>query len=181
MAATFEACLACVLRHEGGFVHHPADPGGATKFGITRATLARSRGRPVSVEDVRGLSREEAGGIYRRLYWDVVRADDLPPGLDLALFDFAVNSGPARAVRTLQDVLGVAADGVAGPLTLQAAREADTADAVRRLTRARLAFLSRLAAWPVFGRGWRIRVLAVEREALRLAPSSTHPEREPSS
>lgn len=171
--ASFDRSLAEVLLHEGGFVNHPADPGGATKYGITRTTLSRFRGRPVSVEDVRGLTREEAGTIYRRRYWDAVRGDELPAGLDLALFDFAVNSGPDRAVRTLQGILGVPADGIVCPRTLEAARNAEAADVVRRLTRARLAFLSGLASWPIFGRGWRSRVLAVEQEALRLArPSS---------
>jgi lysozyme family protein len=112
--------------------------------------------------------------IYRRLYWDVVRADELPPGLDLAVFDLAVNSGPARAAKMLQAALGVEADGIVGPVTLAAARAADAAQTVRRFTKARLGFLGRLAAWSVFGLGWRRRVLAVEQEALRLAslPSS---------
>lgn len=171
--ASFEGSLAEVLRHEGGFVQHPADPGGATKHGITRATLSRFRGRPVSVEDVRALTREEAGTIYRRLYWEPIRGAELPAGIDLALFDFAVNSGPDRAVRRLQDVLGVPADGIVGPRTLAAARNAEAADVIRRLTRARLAFLSGLASWPIFGRGWRSRVLAVEQEALRLDRSSS--------
>ncbi|RDI58735.1 glycoside hydrolase family 108 protein [Microvirga subterranea] len=171
--ASFDRSLAEVLRHEGGFVQHPADPGGATKHGITRATLSRFRGRPVSVEDVRALTREEAGTIYRRHYWDAVRGDELPAGVDLALFDFAVNSGPERAVRRLQGILGVPADGVVGPRTLAAARNAEAADVIRRLTRARHTFLSGLASWPIFGRGWRSRVLAVEQEALRLDRSSS--------
>jgi lysozyme family protein len=171
-SSPFERALALVLLHEGGFVQHPRDPGGATRFGITRATLSRARGRPASVEDVRSLAEAEAAAIYRRFYWDAVRADELPQGLGLAVFDLAVNSGPARAVRMLQGVLGVEPDGLVGPLTL-AARGADPAETIRRLTRARLGFLARLSTWPVFGRGWRRRVLAVEQEALRLAASSS--------
>jgi lysozyme family protein len=167
----FEKAIEIVLQHEGGFVHHPRDPGGATKFGITRETLSRARGRPVSIEDVRELTRAEAVAIYRWLYWDVVLADELPPGLDLAVFDLAVNSGPGRAVRMLQNVLGVTVDGIVGPETLKAAWQADPTKTIRHLTRARLGFLGRLAAWPVFGRGWRRRVLAVEQGALRLASS----------
>ena len=167
----FGQAVALVLQHEGGFVQHPRDPGGATKFGITRETLSRSRGRPASVDDVRGLTPTEAVEVYRRLYWDPLRADDLPPGLDLAVFDLAVNSGPVRAVRMLQAVLGVAADGIVGPATLGAARQADPIETIRRLARSRLGFLGRLATWPVFGRGWRSRVLSIEREALRLASS----------
>jgi lysozyme family protein len=168
-ASRFQQAVELVLQHEGGFVDHPKDPGGATKFGITRETLSRAQERPASVEDVRELARAEAEAIYRRLYWDVLRADELPPGVDLAVFDFAVNSGPVRAARMLQIVLGVTADGIIGPVTLRAACEADPAETIRRLTRARLGFLGRLAAWPVFGRGWRRRVLAVEQGALRLA------------
>lgn len=168
---SFDSAVALVLQHEGGFVHHPRDPGGATNFGITRETLSRVRGRPASVDDVRRLTKEEAASIYRRLYWDAVRADELPPGLDLALFDLAVNSGPKRAVTMLQTVLAIEADGLIGPETLKAANRADPAATVRRLTRSRLGFLSRLATWPVFGRGWRRRVLAVEHEAIRLVAS----------
>ncbi|MCC2654360.1 MAG: hypothetical protein K0Q60_4526 [Microvirga sp.] len=132
-ASRFEKAVEIVLQHEGGFVHHARDPGGATKFGITRETLSRVRGRPVTIEDVRELTRAEALAIYRWLYWDAVR--------------------------------------VVGPVTLEAAWQAEPADTIRRLTRARLGFLGRLATWPVFGRGWRRRVLAVEQGALRLASS----------
>ncbi|WP_457091838.1 glycoside hydrolase family 108 protein [Microvirga sp. P5_D2] len=172
-SSSFETAVALVLQHEGGFVNHPRDPGGATNFGITRETLSRSRGCLASVEDVRRLTREEAASIYRSLYWKAVRADELPLGLDLAVFDLAVNSGPKRAVTMLQSVLGVGADGLIGPVTIKAASRADPAATVRRLTRARLGFLFRLATWPVFGRGWRRRVLAVEQEALRLVASSS--------
>lgn len=170
----FGMSLAVVLQHEGGFVQHPRDPGGATKYGITREALARARGHPVSSDDVRNLTEAETSAIYRRFYWDAVRAEELPRGLGLAVFDLAVNSGPARAARMLQTVLGIPADGIVGPQTLRAARTADAADVIRRLSRARLGFLSRLATWPVFGRGWRRRVLAVEQEALRLAQSSSY-------
>ncbi|EIM25470.1 glycoside hydrolase family 108 protein [Microvirga lotononidis] len=170
----FENAVDHVLRHEGGFVQHPRDPSGATKFGITRETLSRARGRPASVTDVRRLSRREAVSIYRQLYWDVVQADALPAGLDLAVFDLAVNSGPGRAVAMLQASLEIEADGIVGPITLRAVHDADVPTMIRRLTKARLGFLGRLATWPVFGLGWRRRVLAVEQEALRLAsPASS--------
>ena len=170
-ASGFHQAVELVLQHEGGFVDHPRDPGRATKFGITRETLSRARGCPASVEDVREMTRTEAIAIYRRLYWDVLRADELPSGIDLAVFDLAVNSGPVRAARMLQTILVVPADGIIGPVTLRAACEADPTETIRRLTRARLGFLARLATWPVFGRGWRRRVLAVEQGALRLASS----------
>lgn len=165
----FAPALAHVLAEEGGFVDHPLDPGGATKMGITRATLARVRGRPVSIAEVMALTRAEAAAIYRRLYWDGVRGDDLPPGVDLMVFDMAVHSGPRRAVRLLQRALGVAEDGLVGPVTLEAARAAAPGPLVATLASLRTGFLARLPAAAVFGRGWRQRVAAVERAALRMA------------
>jgi lysozyme family protein len=168
-ATSFDGALALVLEAEGGFVNDPRDPGGATKFGITRATLAAARGRPVSVAAVRALTRAEAGVIYRRLYWNAIRADDLPAGLDLACFDYAVNSGSGRSVRALQRVLGVATDGIVGPKTVAAARACDLPQTIRAMTRERVRFLQGLSTWPTFGRGWTSRVNHTEGAALALA------------
>lgn len=170
----FEAALAEVLRHEGGYSDHPADPGGATMMGITLATLSAWRGAAASRADLRALTRAEAGAIYRRRYWVAIRGDRLPSGLDLALFDFAVNSGPSRAARCLQQVLGVRVDGRIGPETLAAARgagEAHLAATIRALCARRRAFLGQLAGFPTFGRGWERRVAAIEKVALALAAS----------
>lgn len=166
---SFDRALALVLEQEGGFVDHPRDPGGATNLGITRATLARWRRRPVSAADVKALTRAEAGAIYRGHFWDAIRADDLPAGLDIAAFDYAVNSGPAAAIRSLQKVLGLSADGRIGPATLAAARAAEPERTVRALTRERLRVLRSLPTWPVFGRGWTSRTTRVEREALAVS------------
>src|SRR3954447_6316136 len=177
MASTsFPTALAFVLKVEGDFVHHPSDPGGATRFGITEATLARARRSAASVEDVRALQADEAATIYRGWYWNAIRGDDLPPGLDLAVFDIAVNSGPGRAARLLQAALSVPADGIVGPVTLDAARRSDRVRTIRALTELRLAFLSGLSAWPIFGRGWRRRALAAQRAALLLAGDQTAPQ-----
>jgi lysozyme family protein len=167
-ASNFDGALQRVLAHEGGYVDHPKDPGGATNLGITLATLARWRGRPVTKAEVAALTRAEAAAIYRAFYWDAVRADALPGGLDYAVFDLAVNSGPDRAARLLQRALGVAQDGRIGPHTLAAAA-ADPAAAIRALQRERRAFLERLPTWPVFGRGWSRRLDEVGRDALALA------------
>lgn len=165
----FNAALAFVLRFEGGYVDHPADPGGATNMGITRASLAEWRGTPVSKDEVRGLSRAEAAAIYRARYWDAVRGDELPSGLDLAAFDLAVNSGPSRAVRLLQRAAKVVEDGRLGPLTLAACHQADTARMVASLCELRRVFLRALPTYPVFGRGWMARVDALENQAKRLS------------
>jgi lysozyme family protein len=165
----FARCLAHTLRHEGGYVDHPSDPGGATNLGITRATLADWRGRAVSKDDVRALTRAEASDIYRRRYWDAVSGDQLPAGVDLAVFDYAVNSGPRRAALALQARLGVARDGVVGPQTIAASRQADAAVLIRAICGERRGFLGRLRIFTVFGRGWLRRIAAVERAAIQMA------------
>ncbi|MBN8532650.1 MAG: glycoside hydrolase family 108 protein [Rhizobiales bacterium] len=168
-AENFDAALKHVLRHEGGYADHPSDPGGATMMGITRATLAEWRRRAVSKDEVRALSRQEAGEIYRARYWNVVSGDALPAGLDLVLFDHAVNSGPGRAVRTLQGLLAVEIDGRMGPRTLAALEGQELPSLIRDMCQARRNFLRNLPTAPVFGRGWMRRVDAIERASLKMA------------
>lgn len=171
----FGRALTLVLKHEGGYVDHPADPGGATNRGITLATLSAWRGRKVTKAEVRALTEAEAAVIYRANYWNVIKGDDLPAGLDYAVFDFAVNSGPARAAKHLQALVGTAADGLIGPKTLAVVRAKEPTDLIRRLTRSRLDFLSALPTWPTFGKGWRARVQGVEKDALAMAGETPAP------
>jgi lysozyme family protein len=177
----FEKCLGEVLRHEGGYVDHPSDPGGATNMGITHKTLARWRKispwTDLPKSSVAALKRDEAALIYRANYWNPCRAGDMPAGVDLALFDFAVNSGPDRALRTLQAALGVAADGEVGPVTLAAIRAADPKTLVNDLCDRRLAFLQRLSTFAVFGRGWTRRVSEIRAVALMGLKISTSMQR----
>ena len=180
MPDRFTDCLNEVLKHEGGFVDHPRDPGGATNLGITRKTLARWRlvspWWALPVAEVRALPGVEATAIYAADYWKPARAGSLPPGIDLAVFDFAVNSGPARAVKNLQALLGVAVDGRNGPVTRAAvkARVAlqGAAGLIDALSGRRLNFLSRLATFASFGRGWTRRVEAIRVAAHTAAGSS---------
>jgi len=172
----FNNCLQVILRHEGGFVNHPADPGGATKYGITRRTLRRWRGKRVSVNDVRRLTRREAAAIYHAWYWRPVWGDDLPVGVDMAVLDYAVNSGWKRAVKALQKVVGVRRDGYVGPKTLAAIHQMGAGQAISALCRYRLGWLQRLLTWRSFGRGWRRRVMETERIALGMrAGGQKHP------
>jgi len=164
----FDECLAFTLRAEGGFSDHAADPGGATNMGITRATLAAVRGHAVSKADVRALTRVEAADIYRSLYWKAVRGDELPGGVDAVVFDYAVNSGPKAAIRTLQGALGFKQDGVLTRRCVLAAQGADYAGLVRSLCAARMNFLKRLSTWLVFRRGWTARMEALEKVALAM-------------
>ena len=166
----FAACVAEVLRHEGGYVDHPRDPGGCTNRGITRRTLEGWRREPASCADVRALTEAEARAIYRVQYWNGVHGDELPAGIDLVAFDAAVNSGRRRAALWLQQALGVTADGVIGPRTLRAARGVnDRATVIGRACDLRLAFLRSLDTWPDFGRGWSRRVREVRAAALAMA------------
>lgn len=167
---TFSACLGFVLGQEGGYADHPSDPGGATNKGITRKTLARWRGVSpwwtLPKLAVRDISRREVEAIYRRLYWNRCNASGLPAGVDLAVFDYAVNSGPLRSINSLQALLGVRADGWIGPITLKAAKKADAEALLKALCHQRLGFLNHLKTFPIFGRGWTQRVAAVQAAAL---------------
>lgn len=165
----FATALALTLRYEGGYSDHPADPGGATNLGITRATLSQARGHAVSKADVKALTHGEAASIYRRNYWDAVQGDKWPAGLDAALFDYAVNSGPSAAVKALQIVLGCKADGHVSSSLLTAAASADVISTINALCRRRLGFLQRLRTFKTFGRGWRARVESIAAASLALA------------
>jgi lysozyme family protein len=168
-AANFERALALVLVHEGGWADHPKDPGGATNLGVTIGTLSDWLGRPATKAEVRALTKASVAPIYRRNYWNAVRGDELPAGVDYAVFDFAVNSGRGRAIPSLQRAIGVADDGKLGPITLAAAASKDAAQTIERICADRLAFLRRLSTWPTFGKGWSSRVEGVRAEALAMA------------
>lgn len=189
MARTrFELCLDEVLKFEGGYADNPSDPGGATNMGITHKTLARWRGvspwwaLPKSA--VQGLGRAEATKIYKASYWDRCNAGKLPAGLDLALFDFAVNSGPDRAIKALQNALNVIADGQVGPVTLNAIKTVialkGAAGLIDALCDRRLDFLTRLATYAVFGKGWTTRVAAIRKAALTAAGATASTTTKPS-
>lgn len=171
--SNFDACLAHILKWEGGYVDHPKDPGGATNHGITHKTLARFRGKPVSKADVKALTKKEAARIYRASYWNKVSGDELPHGIDLVAFDPAVNSGPSRGAKWLQSALGVTVDGKIGVKTLSAAINApDAVEVVQRACAARMGFLRKLRTWSTFGRGWARRVADTEAEAVAMASQS---------
>lgn len=175
-AGNFSTCLEHVLEHEGGYVDNPKDPGGATNRGVTLGTLSRWRKRAVSKAEVKALTVDDVRPIYKAWFWNAVRGDDLPAGLDLALFDFAVNSGEARAVISLQRILGVADDGKLGPLTMAAIYARDPRDLVVSLCAGRLTFLKKLSTFPTFGKGWTRRVESVLRAAVAMTAAAPAPE-----
>lgn len=171
MKANFAECLRRVLVHEGGYVNHPKDPGGETNKGITQATYTAwlsGRGKPF--KSVKHITDAEVSTIYKVQYWDKVQGDDLPSGVDYAVFDFAVNSGVSRAAKFLQRELNIKADGVIGQHTLAAVKSARVPAAlVRSICDSRLAWLKRLKGWATFGKGWSLRVAEVRSFGIELA------------
>ncbi len=179
-ARQFDKCIAVVLRHEGGYVDHPDDPGGATNMGITFAAPQAWRGEPISKEDVRNLSEDEAREIYRANYWNALNCDQLPAGVDLVVFDFGVNAGVRRSAKMLQRLVFVEADGQVGPITLGAVNEREPEDLIARFSDERLNHYRSLSQWETFGRGWTRRTAETREAALELlrrwvAVFSIHP------
>ena len=130
MDRNFERALLLVLKHEGGFVNHPKDPGGATNLGVTIGTAKRlgidvDGDGDTDILDIKKLKPSDAAKVYRAEYWNKIKGDHLPSGVDYAVFDFAVNSGPGRAAEYLQAIAGVAQDGAIGPQTVAAVTKLD--------------------------------------------------------
>lgn len=171
MNSNFNTCLAKLLAHEGGYVNHPSDPGGMTNLGVTARVWEEWVGHPVDEKQMRALTPEMVAPLYRKKYWDAVRADELVSGVDYCVFDVAVNSGPGRAIKFLQSCVGVTADGGFGPATYAAvnrAQQEDPARLIKAYCANRLEFLKSLKTWPTFGKGWDRRVSEVEAEALKM-------------
>lgn len=172
---SYDEAVRRLLAHEGGYTNHPADPGGPTNFGITIHDYRRYVKPGATAADVKAMKVAEAKRIYRAKYWDAQRCDELPAGVDYAVFDYGVNSGIGRSKKVLQRVVGVKADGVLGPLTLRAVNASDPKAIVIAICDERLRFLKRLRTWAVFGRGWGRRVADVKAVALALAANASAP------
>lgn len=153
----FDTAFDLLLKHEGGYSDHAADPGGKTRFGITEA-VAREVGYR---GDMRELPLDLAKRIYKDRYWDTVKAEQLPPAVRYVVFDAAVNSGPGQSAKWLQRALGVMDDGVIGPKTLAAANAANPDALKMRMLGQRLRFMAGLTNWPAFSRGWAIRIASL--------------------
>jgi len=165
MKENYPQALKQVLKYEGGFSNHPNDPGGATMKGITQAVYdAWQRKNGLPTQSVRNISDAAVAAIYRQEYWDRIRGDDLPDGVDFAVFDFAVNSGVSRAAKYLQAVVGVTQDGQIGPQTIQATKTY----VAMAVTNKRLAFMQSLSIWSTFGKGWSARIADVKNQILAL-------------
>lgn len=168
MRENFDTALERVLHHEGGFTNHPRDPGGMTNLGVTQRVWEEWVGHPVDEKAMRALTPGDVAPMYKRKYWDKVRGDEMPEGLDYMLFDTAVNSGPGRAIKLLQACLGVTMDGAIGPKTMAAIKQADQQRLVTDYAKVRLDFLGALPTWDAFGKGWSRRVAEVYTGAYKM-------------
>jgi len=169
-ASTYDAALARLLAHEGGYTNDAADPGGPTNFGITIYDYRKYVKPGASAADVRAMTVEEAKAIYRSKYWDAQRCDELPAGVDYAVFDYGVNSGIGRSGKVLRRVLGLPDnDWRTSDAVLAAFAKRDAKPVIVALCDERLRFLQSLKTWSVFGKGWGTRVAEVKSYALQLA------------
>ena len=169
MKENWDACFAMVLKHEGGFVNHPKDPGGMTNLGVTRTNWELYLNRDVTEAEMRALTPEMVKPFYKKNYWDRIRGDELPSGVDYAAYDLAVNSGTGRAAKYLQQIAGVTVDGVIGPQSLKAIQKCDAEDVVDEICNMRMTFLKNLNTFDTFGKGWTIRVNDVKAKATEMA------------
>lgn len=168
-SSSWDAAIRALLASEGGYVNHPDDPGGPTKWGITLADARRYWKGGASADDVRQMPESAARRIYRERYWNALRCDDLPAGVDFAVFDYGVNSGTGRAGKVLRRVLGAPAIGsVVDNNVVAAACASDPVQLIAAICDERMAFLRNLKTFPVFGRGWTRRVTHVRAVALAI-------------
>lgn len=177
MRATFDLGLRLLLApgREGGFSNDDQDPGGMTMMGVTKRQWEKFVGHEVSESDMRALTPSRISPFYRQEFWNRIRGDDLPAGVDYCVFDCAVNGGPGRAAKLLQGTLGLTEDGVIGPMTLSTAAVRQAWALIPAFSAARLTFMKGLEGWDRFGGGWETRVKDVEKEALTFAGQKEEP------
>ncbi|WP_262265508.1 glycoside hydrolase family 108 protein [Microvirga yunnanensis] len=173
----YQASLKIVLVHEGGYVNHPKDPGGATNKGVTQRVYDGYRKRNgLPVRSVKFISDKEVAEIAKRQYWDAVKGDLLPAGVDFVLFDGAYNSGPSQSIKWAQRAVGVKVDGILGEATLAAIENHPDHDKlIAEIIARRLGFLKALRTWPTFGKGWGKRVEQVQATGQAWASGSVAP------
>ena len=170
MSNKFSEALKVILHHEGGYVNHPTDPGGMTNMGVTKRVYEEWVGYSVSENTMQNLKEEDVAPIYKKNYWDRVKGDDLPEGLDLCIFDFAVNAGPGRAAKFIQRLVGTTVDGGIGPNTLKCiddyVKKSSVDETIEKYQSMRQEYYEGLSTFETFGRGWTRRVDEVTEKAI---------------
>ncbi len=168
MKENFDKCLEMLLSHEGGFVNHPEDPGGITNLGVTKKVYDEWTGRESTEQEMRDLTPDDVAPIYKKNYWDRVKGDSLPSGLDWSCFDWAVNSGSGRPAKAVQRAVGATADGAIGPATLGLIMEKDPKFIIEYVHDVRQDFYKSLKTFGTFGRGWTRRNKETLHQALEM-------------
>jgi hypothetical protein len=163
MKENYQTALAHVLKSEGLWSDNPADPGGATMKGITLATYREwKRNQHITKEQLREIPDSDVQDLYKQNYWDKVHGDDLPAGVDYAVFDCAVNMGCGRAAKLIQEAAGVTADGIIGQGTMAAIKSQSPQDVIDKFSQLKDNFYRSLNTFPTFGKGWLRRVAEVK-------------------
>ena len=166
MISNWQKSFELMLKSEGGYVNNPADPGGMTNLGVTKATWENWVGRESDEAEMRGLTPEKVEPLYKKKYWDAVRGDEIENGgVAYLLFDFAVNAGVGRSIKTLQTAVGVTPDGGFGPMTMAAVQAVDPVELIERFSQAKEDFYRSLNTFATFGKGWLNRVADVKVKA----------------
>ena len=171
-AENWTKSLEAILHHEGGYVNHPKDPGGMTNLGVTKRVYEEWVGYAVSENTMQNLTNEDVSPIYKKNYWDRVKGDQLPAGLDLCVFDFGVNAGTGRAAKYLQTLIGTVADGGIGPNTLKTldayVAKHGVKETIQNYQAERQKYYESLSTFDTFGRGWTRRVTETTKMALSM-------------
>jgi lysozyme family protein len=168
MISNWNNAFNLMLKSEGGYVNNPADPGGMTNLGVTKATWENWIGRESDEAEMRGLTPEKVEPLYKKKYWNAVRGDELPAGISYLCFDFAVNAGAGRAIKTLQSAVGVTPDGGFGPMTMAAVQAVDPVTLIERFSAEKVVFYRSLSTFATFGNGWLNRVADVKVKAISM-------------
>jgi len=168
MKENFDKCLAMLLEHEGGYVNSKHDRGGMTNLGVTKRVYDEWIGRESTEQEMRDLTPDDVAPIYKKNYWDRVKGDSLPSGLDWACFDWAVNSGSGRPSKAVQRAVGATQDGAIGNQTLGLVAEKDPKFIIDYVYTVRQAFYESLDDFKHFGRGWSRRNTETLHQAMKM-------------
>ena len=168
MKNNFDKCLHMLLEHEGGYVNNVHDKGGMTNLGVTKRVYDKWIGRESTEQEMRDLTPDDVAPIYKKNYWDRVKADQLPSGLDWACFDWAVNSGSGRPAKAVQRAVGATQDGAIGNQTLGLIAEKDPKFIIDYVYTVRQAFYESLDDYKHFGRGWSRRNTETLHQAMKM-------------
>lgn len=172
--SNFNKCLNAVLKHEGGFIKHPKQPDLSSNSGITKKVYEGWAKKSVTEDQLESLSKTEIALFYKEKYWKVLQCDDLPHGVDLIVFDFAISAGPYKAVIKLQQAVNCYLDGNMGPQTIEAVNSQNIRDVINKYKDLRLSFYRNIPGYDAFGASWEDRTEDITNIAISYLPKYEH-------